>query len=246
MGTRYKVRPGRPASGSARACVPVSVSVQRRDLSISPLARGFIVATRLSFWILRKWFVIRFPISRSRSTLLYYPLTPARSPTPCIPASTVRLPPRPAPPRAAARGGCAQQHQQRPPLRRPTISRLFTVVCVPEPHSEVYATTVPPTRSSSLQSQLQSNIYAQPTRGGEGTCMRTSHAKATSRRARKQPASARSTASSAIRRVHGPAPNVSHAAAMLRRCRRDLGPMPAWIARPPEPRLAPRRLYARP
>lgn len=107
MGTRYKVRPGRPASGSARACVPVSVSVQRRDLSISPLARGFIVATRLSFWILRKWFVIRFPISRSRSTLLYYPLTPARSPTPCIPASTVRLPPRPAPPRAAARGVCA-------------------------------------------------------------------------------------------------------------------------------------------
>ena len=193
-----------------------------------------------------------FPISRSRSTLPPLNSRPLSGHPPLH--STVRLPrpPRPAA-RAAARAGGARpaRSTRHSGLRfggRLYLGYSMLLCVVPEPHSEDHMCMLLQCRQ---HGQAVFNRSCNPifTRSLREAARARACARRTRRRRAGEPAS--------NPQVHEAPPHppsgvstsriqTSHAAAMLRRCRRDLGPMPAWIARPPEPRLAPRRLYARP
>jgi hypothetical protein len=250
-----KYAPGGPqVELHARVCLcrsAYSEGISRYRATSSRLHRSY-AAEFLDF--LRKcgFFVIyAFPFPAP--ALHYHPLTPARSP--CIPPST-RLSgsrARPAPRRAAARAGGARPARSTRHSGLRFGSRLYLgysmLLCVvPEPHSEDHMCMLLQCRQH-VQAVFNRSCNPIFTRSLREAARARTCARRTRRRRAGEPAS--------NPQVHEAPPHppsgvstsriqTSHAAAMLRRCRRDLGPMPAWIARPPEPRLAPRRLYARP
>lgn len=247
-----KYAPGGPqVELHARVCLcrsAYSEGISRYRATSSRLHRSY-AAEFLDF--LRKWF---FCYTLSHFPLPLYTKLPLNSrPLSVHPPlhSTVRLPRPPRP----AHGSAAPR--QRPPLRRPT--RLATISLGYSIINAVVCSARTTFRGPHVCMLLQCRQHGQAvfnrscnpifTRSLREAARARTCARRTRRRRAGEPAS--------NPQVHEAPPHppsgvstsriqTSHAAAMLRRCRRDLGPMPAWIARPPEPRLAPRRLYARP